>query len=649
MSTLAPLPAKPLTTLVGDEHFRLLVSSVTDYAIYMLDPTGLVASWNAGAERFKGYRPDEIIGRHFSTFYTEQDKAAGIPALALHTAETTGKFEAEGWRLRKDGTCFWAHVVIDPIFSATGELMGFAKITRDLSERRETEEKLRRTQEEFRLLVQSVTDYGIYMLDPEGRITTWNAGAERIKGYTPEEIVGQHFSRFYTEEDRAAGLPAEALATALREGRFEKEGWRVRKDGSRFWASIVVDPIRGPDGAVLGFAKITRDITERRAAERQLEETRNALFQSQKMDAIGQLTGGIAHDFNNLLTVVLGSLELIQKRVGTDPRVASLIGNAVQATQRGAALTQRMLAFARQQELRPQAVDMLDVVKGMTDLMNRALGDSITVTTRFPAILKPVTVDPNQLEMALLNLAMNGRDAMPHGGPLTISAREETLAAHNVIGLPAGGYVVLSVVDRGTGMDEETVRRAMEPFFTTKGVGKGTGLGLSMAHGMAEQSGGRLVLDSTPGQGTTASLWFPADREGPDSGPATQWQPAREAAPSRPLSILAVDDDALILLNTAAMLEDGGHRVTSAYSGSEALAALRRGDRFDLVVTDYAMPGMTGAQLIEAMQVEKFDIPIVLATGYAELPSNVISTVPRIAKPYLQDQLLQIVQKTVGS
>jgi PAS domain S-box-containing protein len=323
MSTLAPLPAKPLTTLVGDEHFRLLVGSVTDYAIYMLDPTGLVASWNAGAQRFKGYKPHEIIGRHFSTFYTDEDKAAGIPALALRTAETTGKFEAEGWRLRKDGTRFWAHVVIDPIFSTTGELVGFAKITRDLSERRETEERLRRTQEEFRLLVQGVTDYGLYMLDPEGHVTTWNAGAERIKGYAPEEIIGQHFSLFYTEEDRAVGLPAEALATAAREGRFEKEGWRVRKDGSRFWANVVVDSIRDPAGVLLGFAKITRDITERRAAEQQLEETRNALFQAQKMDALGQLTGGIAHDFNNLLTVVLGSLELIQKRAGADERIGA--------------------------------------------------------------------------------------------------------------------------------------------------------------------------------------------------------------------------------------------------------------------------------------------------------------------------------------
>jgi CheY-like chemotaxis protein len=260
-----------------------------------------------------------------------------------------------------------------------------------------------------------------------------------------------------------------------------------------------------------------------------------------------------------------------------------------------------------------------------------------------------VTVDPNQLEMAVLNLAMNGRDAMPHGGPLTISAREETLADINVIGLPAGTYVVLSVVDSGTGMDEETLRRAMEPFFTTKGVGKGTGLGLSMAHGLAEQSGGRLMLASEPGQGATASLWFPAARLGADPAIAPHQQPANETDPSRPLSILAIDDDALILLNTIAMLEDGGHRVTAAYSGSEALEVLRRGDRFDLVITDYAMPGMTGAQLIETMLAETFGIPVVLATGYAELPSNVISAVPRIAKPYLQDQLLQIVRKAVGS
>jgi PAS domain S-box-containing protein len=650
MNTVQSAPSRPLANIIGDEHFRLLVNAVTDYAIYMLDPAGHVVSWNAGAQRFKGYAPHEIIGRHFSTFYTEEDKAAGIPALALRTAESTGKFEAEGWRLRKDGTRFWAHVVIDPIFSTSGELVGFAKITRDLSERRETEEKLRRTQEEFRLLVQGVTDYGIYMLDPNGRITTWNAGAERIKGYTPEEIVGQHFSRFYTEEDRAAGAPAEALAIAQREGRFEKEGWRVRKDGSRFWASVVVDPIRSADGTLLGFAKITRDITERRAAEQQLEKTRNALFQAQKMDAIGQLTGGIAHDFNNLLTVVLGSLELIQKRVGADARVSGLIANAVQATQRGATLTQRMLAFARQQDLKPVSVDVPALVDDMTDLMNRALGGSITVTTGFPPNLKPVTVDPNQLEMVLLNLAMNGRDAMPHGGPIAITAREEALADFNAVGLPAGSYVVLSVADRGAGMDAETLRRATEPFFTTKGVGKGTGLGLSMAHGLAEQSGGRLVLDSTPGEGTTASLWFPVDRQdgqpGAEAEPSLHRRPASDAPPPRSLSILAIDDDALILLNTIAMLEDGGHRVTAAYSGSEALAALRRGNRFDLVITDYAMPGMTGAQLIEAMKEEKFDIPIVLATGYAELPSNAIAGVPRISKPFLQDQLLQIAQKT---
>jgi len=296
------------TALSGDERFRLLVDAVTDYAIYMLDPAGNIASWNAGAERFKGYTAQEVMGRHFSLFYPDEDRRRGLPATALETSARAGKFEAEGWRVRKDGSRFWAHVVIDPIREPSGELLGFAKITRDITERKAAEQSLQHSQEELRLLVQSVIDYAIYRLDPTGRVASWNAGAQRIKGYLPEEIIGQHFSRFYTEEDRAAGEPARALATAEREGRYEKEGFRIRKDGTRFWAHVVIDPIRDPDGRLRGFAKITRDITERRDAQQKLEKAREALFQSQKMDAIGKLTGGIAHDFNNLLTAVLGSL-----------------------------------------------------------------------------------------------------------------------------------------------------------------------------------------------------------------------------------------------------------------------------------------------------------------------------------------------------
>ena len=291
----------------------MLVEGITDYAIYLLDDSGHVTSWNRGAERFKGYTEGEIIGQHFSRFYTDEDKAIDLPATALRTAREEGRFEREGWRVRKDGTRFWAHVVIDPIRDSQGEVIGYAKITRDLSERRRAEEKLRASQEQFRLLVQGVTDYALYMLDLDGRVSSWNAGAERIKGYSHEEVVGQHFSQFYTPEDRQAGIPIKGLHEAAARGRWETEGWRVRKDGTRFWAHVVIDAIRDDSGQPIGFAKITRDITDRKSAERELEEARNALFQSQKMEAVGQLTGGVAHDFNNLLTVIIGGLDTLAR------------------------------------------------------------------------------------------------------------------------------------------------------------------------------------------------------------------------------------------------------------------------------------------------------------------------------------------------
>jgi PAS domain S-box-containing protein len=295
-------------------RYRLLVDAITDYAIYMLDTDGHVSSWNAGAQRFKGYTEAEILGEHFSRFYTPEELAAGVPARALATAEAVGRFEAEGWRVRKDGERFWAHVVIDAIRDPYGHLVGFAKITRDLTERKAAEEVLRRSEEQFRLLVQGVTDYAIYMLDPDGKVASWNAGAQRIKGYSPEDIIGEHFSRFYTEEDKTEELPRAALEIATKEGRFEKEGWRVRKDGTRFWASVVIDAIRSEDGKLIGFAKVTRDVTEKRQAQEALERAQQELFQAQKMEAVGQLTGGIAHDFNNLLMAVLGSLEIARKR-----------------------------------------------------------------------------------------------------------------------------------------------------------------------------------------------------------------------------------------------------------------------------------------------------------------------------------------------
>jgi PAS domain S-box-containing protein len=308
------LPRNPKTGVIGAGAYEQLIQSVVDYAIYMLDPDGHVASWNPGAERIKGYSADEIIGEHFSRFYTQEDRDAGLPAEVLRRAADEGRFAAEGWRVRKDGSRFWAMVVVDPIREGD-QIVGFAKITRDITEQRNAALAALETERRFRLLVQGVSDYAIYMLDPEGHVTNWNTGAQAIKGYTADEIIGEHFSKFYTPEDVEARIPWKALETAKREGRFTAEAWRQRKDGSRFWASVVLDAIRDEAGELIGFAKVTRDLTERREAQMELERSQQALFQAQKMEAVGQLTGGIAHDFNNLLTGITGSLELMKSRL----------------------------------------------------------------------------------------------------------------------------------------------------------------------------------------------------------------------------------------------------------------------------------------------------------------------------------------------
>ena len=633
---------------LSEERYRLLVDAVTDYAIYMLDPNGFVSSWNRGAQRLKGYTRQEILGQHFSRFYTDQDRATGLPARALRTAREEGRFEQEGWRLRKDGSLMWAHVVIDPILDDEGVLLGYAKITRDVSERKATEDALRQSEERFRLLVQGVHDYAIYMLDPEGRVANWNTGAQRFKGYKEEEIVGQHFSRFYTEEDRASRLPWRALETAAREGRFEHEGWRLRKDGTRFWAHVIIDAIRDKDGNLIGFGKVTRDVTERRAAQEALEEARARFVQAQKMEAIGQLTGGVAHDFNNLLAVVLGNLDLARKKLPPDPKLQQLVENSIQAAERGATLTRRMLAFARRQDLEAAPVDVPTLVRDMADLLQRSIGPSITIDTQFPLRLAPALADANQLELALLNLTVNARDAMPEGGAIIISGREAELALGNKAGLRPGRYVCLSVKDTGEGMDEQTLARSIEPFFTTKGVGKGTGLGLSMIHGFADQSGGSLVLESTKGKGTTAEIWLPIaqvakpeDLEDEPAGPA--------ASPNqKKLTILVVDDDSLVLMNTTAMLEDLGHEVFEANSGEQALRILRRQHRVDLVITDQLMPGMTGLQLAEEVQRISAGVPIILATGYADLQNEPSMPVTRLSKPFLQRDLARAVAASVA-
>ena len=500
-------------------------------------------------------------------------------------------------------------------------------------------------EERYRLLVEAIADYAIYMLDPSGHVASWNPGARRFKGYEAEEVIGSYFGRFYTDEDRAAGLPERALQTAAAEGRFEKEGWRVRKDGTRFWAHVIIDAIHNDAGDLLGFAKITRDITDKLDAQISLEQAREQLLQAQKLDAIGQLTGGVAHDFNNLLTAILSSLELVRKHLPDDPKVTRLIDNAVQGAQRGATLTQRLLAFARRQPLRVQAIDVPQLIDGLVSLIVPSLGPTVRIETQFNGSPLAAITDSTQLETAVLNLCVNSRDAMPNGGVITIAVRAEKLASGNAQGLNAGPYLCVAVSDQGEGMDADTLAKAAEPFFTTKGVGKGSGLGLPMVHGLAAQSGGKLILKSQKGEGTTAELWLPAAEAAsmPEFVPHT----TEEQTANRHLNILAVDDDALVLMNTAMMLEDLGHSVHEVTNGKAALAVLESGEPIDLVISDHAMPGMTGSQLALAIHMIYPNMPVILATGYAELPRGSVMDLPRLSKPFSQKELAQAVADVV--
>jgi PAS domain S-box-containing protein len=491
----------------------------------------------------------------------------------------------------------------------------------------------------YRLLVEAISDYAIYMLDPTGVVANWNAGAQRFKGYLPREIVGRNFEVFYTEEDRAIGLPGINLRRAAEEGRLEDEGWRVRKDGSRFWAHVVIDRIMSPGGKLVGFAKITRDLTERHQAQQELEQAREALFQSQKLESIGQLTGGVAHDFNNLLMAVIGSLEIVQRRMTADPTISPFIENALQGARRGAVLTQRMLAYARRQELKMGPVNLKTTVDGMVDLLERSLGPAVVVRRDLPDDLPPVRTDVAQLETAILNLVVNARDAMPKGGTVRLTAGERRGGKDR-----PGDYVVLSVTDEGEGMDAKTLAKATEPFFTTKGVGKGTGLGLSMVHGLAQQSGGFLEISSQLGAGTTAEIWLPVTDERAEMRGAPE---SVERDRPRALTVLAVDDDPLVLINTVAMLEELGHRVVEAHSAPEALKHLHE-QPVDLLITDQGMPGMTGAELAQQVQATWPHIPILVATGYAELPDKTARSLARLAKPFGQADLIAAIANTLG-
>jgi PAS domain S-box-containing protein len=533
---------------------------------------------------------------------------------------------------RRDGRMINLVVNACPVRDATGRSIAAIATWTDVTREKATEIELRRlndtlerrveertvevrqavqqltdSERQLRLMVQAVTDYALFRLDRDGIVSTWNAGAERIKGYRAGEIIGSHFSRFYTEEDRARGVPEHALAVAATEGRFEAEGWRLRRDGTRFWANVVIDVIRDETGEVVGFAKVTRDMSERRAIEEQLR-------QSQKMEAVGQLTEGVAHDFNNLLAAIVPSLEMARDHIDSDIALKYL-GHAAHAAARGAKLTHQLLNFAHKQDFVTRPVDANQLIATLCEMLPRTIGPTVEIVPALDPRLWLALSDPNQLELAILNLAINARDAMSLGGTLTIaSANVPAHAAPRE--LERRDYVVIAVSDTGIGMTEETRVRAFEPFFTTKARDRGTGLGLSIVYGLATRSGGTVTIESTVGKGTTVRVYLPRAEA---TSPVLDGAPGRNVVDAGPPSrILVVDDDETVRTVTAMILRGFGHDVVVADSGQAALDILAADQGFALLVVDLAMPNMHGAVFVVRARSLVPDVPALFVTGFSD-------------------------------
>ncbi|HWA90346.1 MAG TPA: PAS domain S-box protein [Rhizomicrobium sp.] len=490
--------------------------------------------------------------------------------------------------------------------------------------------QLRDSERNFRLLVQSVTDYAIYMLGPDGTVASWNAGAARIKGYDAEEIVGHNYAQFFTEEDLARGVPQRALKVAGEQGRYESEGWRLRKDGSRFWALAVIDAVRDEKGRLIGFAKITRDMTERREAQLQLDRTQRQLFQAQKMEAIGHLTGGVAHDFNNLLMIVSGQVQLMRLRA-KEPKDIRALDAIEQAAASGASLTRQLLTFARRQTLHRISIDLDERLKAFRDLLTSSVGGAVKLEIEVEPGTWPVETDPGELELALVNIAVNARDAMPGGGSLSVRARNVVLDANGAVPL-TGEFVALSLTDTGVGIAPETLAKVFEPFFTTKEVGKGTGLGLSQVYGFARQSEGDVHVTSQEGQGTTVTLYLP--RAHGAAQPVVAPQPVGEALRGKG-AILLVEDNPEVGEVSRLLLEQLGYHVVRADRPAAACEILRGRDDILLVLSDIVMPGdMDGLALARAIRERYASLPVLLATGYSSAAERVGGEFPIIRKPY---------------
>jgi PAS domain S-box-containing protein len=478
------------TAVESEERFRLLVDGILDYAIFMLDPDGRVVSWNGGAERIKGYRAEEIVGQHFSSFYAHEDVASGKPGRELEIAARDGRYAEEGWRVRKDGGRFWASVTITALRNSRGQLQGFGKVTRDLTELRAATEEARRSEERLRLMIEAVQDYAIFMLDPDGRIVSWNVGAERLKGYRAEEIIGGHFSIFYSEEDRRRGHPADELRRATADGRYEEEGWRYRKDGSRFWANVVITALFDQDRRLLGFTKVTRDFTEaRRLREAQLG-----------MQVRDDFISMASHELRTPLTALLMHLESLRRTVRGDdsaPRLRERLDKAWLSGERLSRLMNEMLDISRisggRLVLEPEPVVLGEIVREVAERFD----DKSVITLRIEPQLRGVW-DRSRIDQVLTNLIAN---AVKYGAGKPIEVEAETSEEEAII----------RVIDHGIGIPADKLQKIFEPF--ERAVANrdydGFGLGLWIARQFVESSGGRIGVTSRPGEGATFTVRLP--------------------------------------------------------------------------------------------------------------------------------------------
>ena len=634
--------SEPLTSPTYQS--ALLAKAVADCALFMLDPEGHVRSWSPGAERIKGYAAAEIIGQHFSCFFTDADRQAGAPQRVLATAAEHGRYEEEGVFVRNAGSTFWASLVVEPIRDDTGQLIGYANITRDISQRKLVEERLLGEQAKYRAIIETAVD-GIVVIDERAIVQAFNRAAEMIFGYSADEVIGHNVSCLMPEPDRSQHDGY--IANFRRTGEAKIIGARrevtgQRKDGSVFALDLSIAEWHA--GGQRYFTAIVHDITARKAADENMKRTIAMLHRAQKMEVVGRITGGVAHDFNNILQVMIGSLDMADALTGGNEELRRLLSAVRRGAVRAERVTQQLLAFSRQQPLHPQEVDVSLHMREAVDLFARTLRGDIYVEVDLPGDLWPIMIDASQLDLAVLNIAVNARDAMPNGGTFKISARNATYQGLTIEqgnhGLD-GSYVVMTLSDTGEGIAPDVLPHVFEPFFTTKDVGKGTGLGLSQVYGFALQSGGVATVASKVGQGTIITLYFPALDHGAHVG-----APDGTAETTSTMgTVLVVEDDADVAELATKVLKDAGYAVAQAEHAPAALTALASGAPIDLVFSDIVLPrGMSGITLAHEVRTLYPKLPVLLTTGYAEaLADAEVEGLTILRKPYHRQDLLGVI------